>query len=68
MAYQVKNLTKVNLNATVIKVRISCRIVDKLRNLGLSHFGSTISEDKEQRVDGVGLSGSIWSYDRRERL
>ena len=68
MAHQIKNLTEVNLNATVIKVRISRRIVDKLRDFSLSHFGSAISENKEQRVDGVGLSRSIWSYYRRERL
>jgi len=55
-AYQIDDLLEPNLNLAVSEVREGFRVVDEFGELSLPHLGSPVSEDKEESVDGVGLS------------
>ena len=44
---------------TVIQIGVLSRIVDQSRDLPLPHLASTETEDEEQRVNDIGLSGTV---------
>lgn len=41
--------------------------MDQSRDLSLSHLAGTETKDEQQRVDNVGLAGTVGTDDRRER-
>lgn len=65
---QINDLPEVHLDATLIKIGETGRVMYELGELALPHLGSAIPEDEQQGVDGVGFTGTIRPDDRGERL
>ena len=57
-----------NLHTAIIQIRVLSGVVYELGEFSLSHFGSTVSEHEEQRIDGIGFARTIGPDDCRERL
>jgi hypothetical protein len=51
--YQVDNLTEMDLDAAFVEIRIPRRIVDKLGQFALAHFGRAIAKDEQKGVDSI---------------
>ena len=43
-AYQIRYLAEVNLNAALVEVRVSRRVVNQLRQLALPHLRGAVAE------------------------
>jgi hypothetical protein len=57
-----------DFNTTFREVGITIRVVNELRDFGLTHFCGTITEYKKKGVDCVGFAGSIRTNNGREGL
>lgn len=65
--WQVHDLLKMNFDFTVWQVGVVRGVMDKGRNFALSHLASSETKHKQEGVDNVRLSGSVWSDDGGER-
>lgn len=64
--YQIDDVTEMDLDATLVKVRMPGRVVYQLRELALTHLRCPIAKDEEQGIDSVRLSRAVRANDRRE--
>src|ERR1700691_2946448 len=63
---KILHFLEVHFDLTEFGVGMGSRVVYQGGKLPLSHFARSKSEHKEERVNDIGLSRSIWSNNRRE--
>ena len=61
--HQVNDLSEVHFHGTLIKIGEIRGVMDELGEFALSHLGGTITEDKEEGINGVGLSRTVRTND-----
>lgn len=64
--YQVDNLPEPDFNRAALQSLLAGRVMDQLAQLPLSHLARSISEYKQESVDGIALPASVWSDDSGE--